>query len=45
MSRATTLIVLTTVSAGSLVVAIQRSRLIAKLGRGTTVRSVRPGGR
>lgn len=45
MSRATILAVLATVSAGSLLVAVQRGGLVAKLGRGTTVRSVRPGGR
>lgn len=45
MPRTLALISLTALITGAALVAAQRTRLLARLGRGTTVRTVRPGAR
>ncbi|MEE2060312.1 hypothetical protein [Rhodococcus artemisiae] len=45
MSRTLTLIAITALTTGAALVAAQRTRLLARLGRGTTVRSVDVGAR
>ncbi len=45
MSRTLTLISLTALTTGAALIAARRTRLPARLGRGTTVRTVAPGAR
>lgn len=45
MSRVNVPTVLATLVTGAVFVVLQRSGVLARLGRGTTVRSVRPGAR